>query len=80
MGGQQRHSTRSDGLARSGGLLLIWLLLLIFVVYPLLMLLSRAFIDDGHFTVGALIAGLPVTSKPSETVSCWPGWLAWPER
>ena len=50
-------------MARTGGLLLIWLLLLIFIVYPLLMLLSRAFIDDGHFTVGALITAVKSSSN-----------------
>jgi iron(III) transport system permease protein len=63
VGGSQRNTGRSDGFTRSGGLLLIWLLLLIFIVYPLLMLLSRAFIDDGHFTVGALITAVKSSSN-----------------
>jgi iron(III) transport system permease protein len=41
-----------------GGLLGIWLLLLIFIVYPLLMLLSRAFLDDGHLSLQALGAAI----------------------
>ncbi len=59
----RRNTERSDRIARTGGLLLIWLLLLIFIVYPLLMLLSRAFVDDGHFTVGALIAAVKSSSN-----------------
>jgi iron(III) transport system permease protein len=53
--GGQSDTRRSGGFIRAGGLLLIWILLLIFIVYPLVMLLSRAFIEDGHFTLGALI-------------------------
>jgi iron(III) transport system permease protein len=56
VGGLQRNAVRADRFARTGGLLLIWLLLLVFIVYPLLMLLSRAFTDDGQFTVAALVA------------------------
>jgi iron(III) transport system permease protein len=62
IGRPQRNTGRSDRFARAGGLLLIWLLLLIFIVYPLLMLLSRAFVDDGHFTLGALIAAVKSSS------------------
>jgi iron(III) transport system permease protein len=60
-------SARSNGLGnivrsqiwlRGGGLLAIWLLLLIFIVYPLLMLLSRAFIDDGQLNLGALLSAI----------------------
>ena len=43
---------------RAGGLLAIWLLLLIFIVYPLLMLLSRAFVDDGHLSLQALFSAV----------------------
>jgi iron(III) transport system permease protein len=63
VGDSRRDTTRSDGLVRTGGLLLIWLLLVIFIVYPLLMLLARAFIDDGQFTVGALIAAVKSSSN-----------------
>lgn len=63
IGTPQRNTGRSDRFARAGGLLLIWLLLLIFIVYPLLMLLSRAFVDDGHFTLGALIAAVKSSSN-----------------
>jgi iron(III) transport system permease protein len=59
----QPNTGRSDRFARTGGLLLIWLLLLIFIVYPLLMLFSRAFVDDGHFTLGALIAAVKSSSN-----------------
>jgi iron(III) transport system permease protein len=63
VGSPQRNIGRSDGFTRAGGLLLIWLLLLIFIVYPLLMLLSRAFIDNGQFTVGALITAVRSSSN-----------------
>src|SRR5665213_1970139 len=63
VGSPQRNTGRSDRFTRTGGLLLIWLLLLIFIVYPLLMLLSRAFIDDGQFTVGALITAVKSSSN-----------------
>jgi iron(III) transport system permease protein len=62
-GGLQRNSIRADGLARTGGLLLIWLLLLIFIVYPLLMLLARAFSDNGAFTSAALVAAVKSPSN-----------------
>jgi iron(III) transport system permease protein len=52
----RRNTGRSDRFAGAGGLLLIWLLLLIFIVYPLLMLFSRAFVDGEHLTIGPLIA------------------------
>ena len=44
--------------ARAGGLLAIWLLLLIFIVYPMLMLFSRAFLDDGHLSLQTLFAAI----------------------
>jgi iron(III) transport system permease protein len=53
-----RHFVRPDAWLRSGGLLGIWLLLLIFIVYPLLMLFSRAFLDDGHLSLQALLAAI----------------------
>ncbi len=53
-----RNIVRSQIWLRGGGLLAIWLLLLIFIVYPLLMLLSRAFIDDGQLNLGALISAI----------------------
>jgi iron(III) transport system permease protein len=49
-----RHLVRPEAWLRRGGLLGIWLLLLIFIVYPLLMLFSRAFLDDGHLSLQAL--------------------------
>jgi iron(III) transport system permease protein len=63
VGGLQRSPIRVDGLARTGGLLLIWLLLLIFIVYPLLMLLARAFSDNGAFTAGALVTAVKSPSN-----------------
>ena len=53
-----RRRVMPEAWLRSGGLLGIWLLLLIFIVYPLLMLLSRAFFDDGHLSLQALVAAI----------------------
>ena len=47
-----------DRVARQGSLLFIWLLLLLFVVYPLAMLLQRALFDDGALSLGTLSAAL----------------------
>jgi iron(III) transport system permease protein len=55
---EARSAVRLEKLLRAGGLLAIWLLLLIFIVYPLLMLLARAFADDGHLSLQALIAAV----------------------
>jgi iron(III) transport system permease protein len=54
---------RPSGLFRTGGLLAIWLLLLIFIVYPLTMLLGRAFVDDGHFSLNALVSAISATKN-----------------
>jgi iron(III) transport system permease protein len=51
---EPRSAIRPQAWLRGGGLLGIWLLLLIFIVYPLLMLFSRAFVDDGHLSLQAL--------------------------
>jgi iron(III) transport system permease protein len=56
--GARRRSAHLDGIVRAGGLLLIWLLLLIFIVYPLLTLLSRAFLDNGQLSTAALFAAI----------------------
>jgi len=48
-----------------GGLLGIWLLLLIFIVYPLLMLLSRPFFNDGQLSLQALLAAVTAPSGKS---------------
>jgi iron(III) transport system permease protein len=53
-----RPLVRPDAWLWRGGLLGIWLLLLIFIVYPLLMLFSRAFLDDGHLSLQALLAAI----------------------
>jgi iron(III) transport system permease protein len=53
-----RNVVRPQRWLRGGGLLAIWLLLLIFIVYPLLMLLSRAFVDDGQLSLGALFSAI----------------------
>ena len=55
---ERLRALRFDGIFRTGGLLLIWVMLLVFVVYPLLMLLSRAFLDDRQLTLGAVIAAI----------------------
>lgn len=53
-----RNGVRPQIWLRGGGLLAIWLLLLIFIIYPLLMLLSRAFVDDGQLSLGALFSAI----------------------
>jgi iron(III) transport system permease protein len=53
-----RDAIRPERWLRGGGLLAIWLLLLIFIVYPLAMLLSRAFLDDGHLSLQALLSAI----------------------
>jgi iron(III) transport system permease protein len=63
IGGLQRNPARADGLVRTGGLLLIWLLLLLFIIYPLSMLLARAFSDNGAFTAGALVTAVKSPSN-----------------
>ena len=40
----------------AGGMLGLWLLLLLFIVYPLAMLLARAFYDGGHLALGPLLS------------------------
>jgi iron(III) transport system permease protein len=52
-----------DWAVREGGLLVIWLLLLLFVVYPLAMLLQRAVFDNGTLTLGAFSGALKSTSN-----------------
>ena len=44
-------------------LFVIWTLLLVFIAYPLAMLLARAFSTDGQFTTDALIAAVKSTSN-----------------
>jgi iron(III) transport system permease protein len=61
--GARRRSAHLDGIVRTGGLLLIWLLLLIFIVYPLLTLLSRAFLDNGQLSTAALFAAVHSSSN-----------------
>ena len=43
-------------LARAALLAFVWLLLLVFIIYPLAMLLARAFSTDGQFTADALFS------------------------
>ncbi len=47
---------RLGRLASTAGLAVLWLLLLVFVIYPLVMLLLRAFETDGHVRLAPLIA------------------------
>jgi len=44
-----------SGLLGAGGKLVLWLLMLLFIVYPLTMLLLRAFYEDGHLSLGPLL-------------------------
>jgi iron(III) transport system permease protein len=37
---------------------LLWLLLALFVLYPIVMLLARVFVDKGHFTLGGIASVL----------------------
>jgi iron(III) transport system permease protein len=53
-----RNVVKPEAWLRGGGLLAIWLLLLIFIVYPLAMLLLRAFVDDGHLSPQVLLSTL----------------------
>src|SRR6185312_6111994 len=59
----RRRLMLSDRVARQGGLLFIWLLLLLFVVYPLAMLLQRAVFDSGALSLGTLSAALRSSSN-----------------
>jgi iron(III) transport system permease protein len=54
---------RPEKWIRAGGLLAIWLLLLIFIVYPLAMLLGRAFVDDGHLSFKALLSAVTAANN-----------------
>ena len=59
----QMTTARPRNLARAALLFVVWTLLLVFIVYPLAMLLARAFSTDGHLTADALIAALKSTSN-----------------
>jgi iron(III) transport system permease protein len=48
--------------ARGVTLIALWLLLALFVIYPLLMMLSAAFLEEGHLTISPLLA---ILAKPS---------------
>lgn len=52
-----------DWVGRQGGLLLIWLLLLLFVLYPLAMLLQRALFDNGTLSLAVLHGALKSSSN-----------------
>jgi iron(III) transport system permease protein len=48
--------------ARGVTLVALWLLLTLFVIYPLLMMLSAAFLEDGRLSIAPLLA---ILAKPS---------------
>jgi iron(III) transport system permease protein len=52
--------------ARGVTLVALWLLLALFVIYPLLMMLSAAFLEGGHLTIGPLLA---ILAKPSHRIA-----------
>src|SRR4029079_5123829 len=52
-----RGTTQGDPF-RIAGIVTLWLLLGLFVLYPLACLLVRAFRDDGGFTLGPIISAL----------------------
>jgi iron(III) transport system permease protein len=52
-----------EGVLRQGGLLFIWVLLLLFVIYPLAMLLQRAVFDNGALSLGTLSGALESSSS-----------------
>ncbi len=52
-----------EWVGRQGGLLFIWLLLLLFVIYPLTMLLQRAVFDNGALSLGTLSIALKSSSS-----------------
>jgi iron(III) transport system permease protein len=60
---ERRRFALPDRVARQGGLLVIWLLLLLFVVYPLAMLLQRAVFDNGGLSLGTLSGALKSSSN-----------------
>jgi iron(III) transport system permease protein len=52
-----RRPIQSDPL-RAGIVVVLWLLLGLFVLYPLACLLGRAFSDDGGFTLGPILSAV----------------------
>ncbi len=52
-----------EWVGRQGSLLFIWLLLLLFVIYPLAMLLQRAVFDNGALSLGTLSSALRSSSS-----------------
>jgi iron(III) transport system permease protein len=61
--GQSRQSTRwLRDPALSLTVAALWLLLGLFVLFPLIMLLATAFLEDGRFSIGSLLA---IVAKPS---------------
>ena len=57
------HAITTDAVTRFGGLLLVWVLLLLFIIYPLAMLVGRAFFENGAFMPGALTNALKSASN-----------------
>src|ERR1700761_7433397 len=52
-----------EWVGRQGGLLFIWLLLALFVIYPLAMLLQRAIFDNGTLSLAALAGAMKSVSN-----------------
>jgi iron(III) transport system permease protein len=52
-----------EWVGRQGGLLFIWLLLLLFVIYPLAMLLQRAVFDNGALSLETLSSAVKAPSN-----------------
>jgi iron(III) transport system permease protein len=59
----RRRFALPDWVTQRGSLLFIWLLLVLFVVYPLAMLLQRAVFDNGTLSLGTLGGALKSASN-----------------
>jgi iron(III) transport system permease protein len=60
------EAARTDRLSRfigAGGMAGLWLLLLLFIVYPLTMLLARAFYENGHLALAPLLTAVESPSN-----------------
>ena len=65
----RRRPALPDWAVREGGLLVIWLLLLLFVVYPLGMLLQRAVFDNGALSFNDRVDSILTASASSRGCS-----------
>lgn len=59
----RQRTALPEWVGRQGGLLFIWLLLVLFVIYPLTMLLQRALFDNDTLSLGALGGALRSSSN-----------------